>query len=357
MKKIKNVEQCVDAALQYIEANTGSLNSDIKAGFSALVNRHIQETAPIHMQEVTILLSDIRGFTSLSERYAAADVVQMLNNYFSRMNTIINRYGGMIDKYMGDAIMVVFGVDDSQQDDPHRGVACAIEMQIAMDEVNRANEALGFPELFTGIGLNSGTVSAGRLGSDIHEEFTVIGDGVNLASRVESYTLRGQVLISQHTYEKVKDVVTIAKKNTVRVKGKSEIVELYEVTGIDWQYKHLELPRREVRSSIRLAMDTTFAYQIVKGEEVMGDVLEGHLRDISYDGLFAILDHNIKPQTKIRFGLSTSLLGGKTRDIFARIVSVRKMKEGYGCGIEFSSLDDDCKESIKSYIDRIIMGN
>lgn len=308
-------------------------------------------------QVVTILLSDIRGFTAISERYTASQILQMLNLYFGYMNPIILKYGGMIDKYMGDAILVVFGEPESSPDDALNAVACAIEMQLAMDKVNLGNKALGFPDIFAGIGLNTDTVSSGQLGTDIHKEFTVIGDGVNLASRIESHSLRGQVLISQNTLAYVKDHVQIGQVNQVQVQGKSQPVELLEVIGIDFHGQRFEVPRREVRTSIRLEMDAPFEFQLIKGKKVLPNYLQGTIRDLSYHGLFAIADTAIEPLTNIRFTLSLNLLGGKSRDIYAKVVSVRTLPEGhYGYGIEFTMLDEESQHSIKNFIDRIIGG-
>jgi class 3 adenylate cyclase len=124
----------------------------------------------------------------------------MLNRYFGRMSAIIFANGGSIDKFMGDAIMVLFGAPIAHAEDVQHAVTCAVQMQIAMDEVNREHREQGLPELFMGIGINTGTVMAGLLGSEAYSEYTVIGDEVNLASRIEAFSLRGQVLISENTY-------------------------------------------------------------------------------------------------------------------------------------------------------------
>ena len=159
-------------------------SSELESQIYSLLHDSLGNEAA-HSSEVTILLSDIRGFTALSENYPATDIVSMLNHYFTRMNEIIHKYNGIIDKYMGDSIMVLFGVPDSDPEDVSRAVACAVEMQIAMDTVNQDNADSGLPELFMGIGVNTGSVSAGEVGSELHHEYTVIGDGVNLVSCIK----------------------------------------------------------------------------------------------------------------------------------------------------------------------------
>jgi len=323
---------------------------------ATLFANDVNEKLQSEDREVTILLSDIRGFTALSEQYQAIEIVNMLNHYFTRMNEIIIRYGGMIDKYMGDAIMVLFGAQHPKDDDSLRAVACAVEMQIAMDEVNNDNDKLNLPNLFMGIGINTGKVSAGDMGSKLHHEYTVIGDGVNLTSRIESHSLRGQILISEYTYKEVSEHVTIGNINQVRVKGKSNLVKLYEINACQWPTL-LEVPRREIRTSPRIEIDTTFPFQVIEGKKVSENIHEGKMKDLSYHGFYAIMDTEFDVFTDIKLSLSISLLGGENKDVYAKIMSIRELSVGnYGCGLEFTSLDQDSQDTIKNFIDRIISG-
>ena len=327
----------------------------LKRKISEVVDKYLDIDEHTDLREVTILLSDIRGFTALSERHQAGEIVEMLNTYFAYMNEVILRYDGVIDKYIGDAILVLFGAPHRKEDDPLRAVACAVEMQIGMDRVNQLNREHGLPELFIGIGINTGTVSAGQIGSDLYNEYTVIGDGVNLASRIESHSLRGQVLISEFTYAKVRNSIEVGQLNTVRMKGKSEPVKFYEVTGLNGD-RHLTVPRREVRTSVRVEVDSRFTFQIVSGKDVLPESYTGQLKDISYNGFFAVLPDPLEPFTEIRISLSLSLLGGDTRENYAKVMSVRKLPNGYGCGVQFTSIDDESQQAIKDQIDRIIAG-
>jgi len=143
-------------------------------------------------REVTIVLADLRGFTAISESFPPTAVLELLNRYLGRMSEIIFRHEGAIDKFMGDSIMVLFGAPNAHDDDVQRALACAVEMQLAMEEINDDNKRRGMPELFMGIGINTGTVMAGLLGSELYSEYTVIGDEVNLTSRIEAFSLRGQ---------------------------------------------------------------------------------------------------------------------------------------------------------------------
>jgi len=352
-KSIKNL--FVDNVLATIKASRNEPKRVLRERISSLADRFLDIDATSSLHEVSILLSDIRGFSALSERYKAQEIVSTLNNYFSHMNEIIFRHEGVIDKYMGDAILVLFGVPENRPDDALRAVSCAIDMQIEMDQVNEENMAQGLPKLYIGIGINTDTVSAGQVGSELHHEYTVIGDGVNLASRVESHTLRGQILISQVTYEKVRNNVEVVSVNKLQVKGKKEQVSIYEVEAISVD-RELRVPQREIRKNIRVEIDTGFSFQLIKGKEVLPEVLSGQIKNMSYNGFFVIIKQEIEPYTDIKISLSLSLLGGEKRDIYAKVMSVRKLPEGYGCGVEFTSLDEECEQSIKVFIDKIIEG-
>ncbi|MBI4207958.1 MAG: adenylate/guanylate cyclase domain-containing protein, partial [Betaproteobacteria bacterium] len=233
-------------------------------------------------REVTIVLADLRGFTAISEAYAATVVLELLNRYLVRMSEIIFRHSGTIDKFMGDSIMVLFGAPVGHEDDVRRAVACAVEMQVAMTEINRHHKQQGMPELFMGIGINTGAVMAGLLGSDLYSEYTVIGDEVNLTSRIEAFSLRGQVLISQNTFERCRDFIRAGDPMDVHVKGKVNPVSLREVLAIP--SLSAEVPRQEIRRSPRIEVKITFSYQVVKSKIVVPQMHQGTIRDISYHG-------------------------------------------------------------------------
>lgn len=348
-------QKLVDSLFAMMQTGHEHPETTVKQQISGVVDEFLGVAEPTSLCEVSILLSDIRGFTSISERHNADQIVEMLNTYFAHMNEVILRYDGVIDKYIGDAILVLFGAPRSREDDPLRAVSCAIEMQIAMDRVNQLNREHDLPELFIGIGINTGTVSAGQVGSDLYNEYTVIGDGVNLASRIEAHSLRGQILISEHTQAKVGKTIEVGHLNSARVKGKNEPVKFYEVTGLNGS-DTLKVPRREVRTSIRVEVDSKFTFQIVEGKGVLPEIYEGHLKDVSYNGFFAILPDALETFTDIKITLSLSLLGGDMREIYAKVMSIRELPTGYGCGVKFTSLDDESRQAIKDLIDRIIAG-
>ena len=153
-------------------------------------------------REVTILLSDIRGYTTITERLSPEQVVWMLNEYFAEMIDVVFAHGGVVDKFMGDALMAFFGAPVSYGDDCRRALIVALEMVERLDQLNRRRLERGEEEIKIGIGISTGRVVAGNIGSDKRMEYTVIGDDVNLTSRIEDLTREypNGILISQSTY-------------------------------------------------------------------------------------------------------------------------------------------------------------
>ena len=180
---------------------------------------------------VTVLFSDIRSFTTISEKMDAHELVALLNEYFTEMVGAVMSEDGVVDKYIGDAIMAVFGAPVVKPDDAKRAVRAAVRMRQALKGLNKKLAERGIPELKTGIGLHTGEVVAGNIGSEKRMEYTVIGDAVNLASRLETSTkdLGVNVLISEDTYRLVKDVCKTKKMKEITVKGRLQPVMTYAV--------------------------------------------------------------------------------------------------------------------------------
>lgn len=179
---------------------------------------------------VTVLMSDIRGFTKMSEHMSPEDVVSVLNNCFNEMVRVIHRHNGTIDNIIGDALMVLFGAPIARGDDPVRAVDCALDMQGAMAEVNRRNARMGLPPLSMGIGINTGDVVAGNIGSEAHAKYSVIGAPVNLAARLESKAGPGEVLVSASTFEQVRGMFEGGEVRMIEAKGFTGPVQAHVVT-------------------------------------------------------------------------------------------------------------------------------
>ena len=322
-----------------------------------ILNKTIKHESITESREVTILLSDIRGFTAMTENISPSSVIELLNRYFTTMNEIIvTQYGGTIDKFMGDSIMVLFGAPDSKNDDVERALNCALEMQIAMDKINETNASMDLPNLFVGIGINTGKVIAGKIGSELHSEYTVIGDEVNLASRIEAYSLRGQILISNNVYKRTKDFIRTGEPTDVFVKGKKCPVKLYELLAVKNPVLRF-VPRRELRKSQRIEVKMPFTYQKLAGKNILPEKYIGTVLDISDNGILAIVEESLEIFSEIKFLLTLSMLSGENSDIYAKIVKSFEVEGQLRACVAFTSVQPEAKEAIKTFIERIIQGS
>ncbi len=181
----------------------------------------------------TILFSDVRGFTTISERLSPEGLVSLLNQYLTPMTDIVYKYEGTLDKYIGDAIMAIFGAPVDMDDHATRACHVCLEMMDSLKILQAGWKAQNLPDIDIGIGLNSGWVSAGNMGSSQRFDYTVMGDNVNLASRLESINKQygTNIIISQSTYEAAKKDIHVREVDMVRVKGKREPVKIYELLG------------------------------------------------------------------------------------------------------------------------------
>lgn len=189
------------------------------------------------LSEVTLLFSDIRGFTAMSERAAPQEIVRMLNEYFEQMVDVIFRHEGTLDKFVGDEIIALFGAPVPIANAELAAVECALDMRKVLKEFNRIRVAEGQEEIHVGIGINTGMVVTGAIGSSRALQYTAIGDAVNTASRLCGFAKADQVILSDATYRKVADRVTGVALPPLRVKGKADELVVWNATGLrtsDW---------------------------------------------------------------------------------------------------------------------------
>jgi class 3 adenylate cyclase len=179
----------------------------------------------------TVLFVDIRGFTTMSENYQASEVLRLLNEYYEVLVEVVFRHEGTVDKFIGDEMMVIWGAPVAHDNDPHRAVMAALDMKTALSEFNRKSIQKGRPEIKIGIGINTGNLMAGYIGSSHTMSYSVIGDTVNTASRLCSSAHPGQIIISGDTWLKVKDRFEATALGDIRAKGKFKPVTAFSVTG------------------------------------------------------------------------------------------------------------------------------
>ncbi len=224
---------------------------------------------------VTIMMTDIRGFSILSQELDPQDCVKMLNNYFGVMTPLIQKHDGVIDEFLGDAILAIFGAPVRTEQHAQQAVACAIEMQQAMTEVNQNNEQWGLPSIEMGIAVNTGEVVVGNIGSETRSKYGVVGHHVNLTARIESFTVGGQVMASEYTIASLDTEVTIAQSLKVEAKGIKEPVEIHEITGIGAPYNlKLESDEQILQS---LQQELPVSFQLLSGKAVADKLVAGVL--------------------------------------------------------------------------------
>ena len=228
---------------------------------------------------LTVMLSDLRGFTAMSERMAPQDLITMLNHYFSEMYEEIERYHGTLIEFMGDGMLVVFGAPSWRESHASDAVAAAIAMQKRMEAVNRWNAERGFEPLAMGIGINTDDMILGNIGSVKRTKYGVLGAAVNLAGRIESYTTGGQILISPGTREAVQAPLEIRQTLRAAPKGVKSEIELSHVVGIGMPYD-LSLPQEnEVLRPLKVPAPVRFS--LVEGKHTEGESLEGCILALS----------------------------------------------------------------------------
>jgi len=183
------------------------------------------------LREITILVSDLRGFTALSEQLPPQAVLEIVNRYLERMTDIIIRHEGTIDEFTGDGILVFFGAPRKLRDHAGRAVACALEMQEALTALNKEYVEIGLPQLRMGIGINTGELIVGNIGSEKRKKYGALGNPINVAFRVESHTNGGEILLTASVYRCIDDDLRICSTREVHLKGIDKPVTLYEVAG------------------------------------------------------------------------------------------------------------------------------
>jgi adenylate cyclase len=205
-----------------------------------LVDKMAEDPAKYSMEgksdELTVMFSDIVGFTSISESLEPRELAAFINEYLTTMSLVIRNHRGTLDKYIGDAIMAFWGAPVEDHEHARQGVLAALAMQVQLAKINEAVRARGWPEIRIGIGLNSGVMRVGDMGSKVRRAYTVMGDPVNLGSRLEGLTREYGVgvLVGEATRQKVKDVV-FREVDRVKVKGKDEPVAVFQPLGMEGQ--------------------------------------------------------------------------------------------------------------------------
>ena len=295
------------------------------------------------LREVTFLVSDLRGFTALSSRMEPGKVIQIVNRFLAPMVDIITRYQGTVDEFQGDGILAFFGAPLASPDDPERAVACDVEMQRALVETNAEQRRRGLPELHMGIGINTGKVIVGNIGSEKRAKYGALGTPINMAYRIESDTVSGQVLISQSTYERVKDVVKVTHTWDLQFKGVDEQIQVYEVKGMDGQYACL-MPEQAPEHFLDLDPPLSIECFILEGKTVSDKGIAGRIERLSENRAQGVLDGAVEKNMNLKVRITPDGAGALS-EVYAKVMEADPTSGNSATRIvlNFTSLPDDAK--------------
>ena len=274
---------------------------------------------------ITILMSDLRGFTAMSERMEPHRLLAMLNHYFGEMTEIIQQRNGTIIEFMGDAIVAIFGAPLASESHASEAVAAAVEMQARMHEVNQWNKHRGYPMLEMGIGINTGDVIIGNIGSEKRTKYGVVGKNANLCGRIESYTVGGQILISPQTRELIKEPLAVDREQVVFPKGVKAPLVLTSVMGIGGKYG-LSCQAQEMHQLIPLNPPHNIEFFIIKGKH--SDMESNHGILTALSGKEAIMETGAAIEEYDNLHLE---IGGK---LYCKVIS----REERGWKLRFTAI-------------------
>ena len=266
---------------------------------------------------VTILMSDLRGYTRFAEHGDPAGVMAVLNDYLGRMADIVIAHGGTINEFIGDAIFAVYGAPIEHADHAERAAATALAMQRAMDALNESNAARGRPSFEMGIGINTGEAVVGNIGSEQRTKYAVVGAAVNLAARVESCTVGGQILMTESTARYLGSLAELAPPIHAELKGLDTPVALYELRGLGgrWaQHRDAVVPNgRDVSLPL--------VGWIVDDKQVRRESFAGRVRRVAGRQLEVELETSLPPLTNVRLRLTWPDLGRVSGDLWGKVTT------------------------------------
>ena len=271
-------------------------------------------------KNVTILMSDLRGFTALSSKLTAEELIKVLNRYFEAMVVCIQKYHGTVIEFLGDGIFTVFGAPKDLEDHASCAVNCAVEMQKAMPAVNEWNKANGYPELQMGIGINTGDVVVGNIGSEKKMKYGCMGSAVNITGRLESLTVGGQLFITENTARRLTEKLTVITEGAFLPKGAPEELRYYEIEGIGDNLTG-EAGSRNIEWKEQ-SCDNEYRFYVLEEKKVGATGYTGKITRLSADGRYAVLE--AEPELAERQNI---MLRQDDECIYAKVI--RKEDPGY----------------------------
>lgn len=298
-------------------------------------------------RHVSVLMSDISGFSQIAERLEPERVVELLNVYLSAMTEVVDDYEGAIDEFIGDAVLVIFGAPLEMKDHATRASACAVAMQARMKSVSDDLESRGLPRLEMTAAVNSGEVVVGTIGSKTRAKYGVVGSPVNLTGRLQSLAVPGEVLISDPTYQATggdSGPIRLAGTRKVALKGFAEAIAIHSVASVDGDdASPSQAVPDEIDDLTDLATPLPFGIAVLDGKEVTNDSHAGEVVALSPTGARVTLANSIPPRTDVR--LSFELDSGAAQ-IYGKILEVEDGPDGgWQARIRFSSVPPHATEA------------
>ena len=302
-------------------------------------------------REVTILMSDLRGYTRFAEQGDPDEVMAILNDYLGRMADIVIAHGGTINEFIGDAIFAVFGAPIAHPDHAERAAATALAMQQALAEINVGHVARGLPRFEMGIGVNTGEAVVGNIGSEQRAKYAVVGAAVNLAGRLEGATVGGQVFVSAETYARIRDLAEVAGPVELSMKGVAAPVPVYELRGISGRFAQRLVESGEDDRQVDLALPVECS--VLEGKVVSGERVSGVTRRLGVRGLdatFATI--TLAPLQNVRLTLRDPDSGQASGDLYGKVVATRDDNGSGVASIRFTSVDPGDRAMLEAFVHR-----
>ena len=288
-------------------------------------------------REVTILMSDLRGYTRFAELGEPEDVMVVLNDVLARMTDVIIAHGGTINEFIGDAIFAIFGAPLVHPDHAERAAAAAIAMQRAMADVNEGHARRGLPRFEMGIGINTGEAVVGNIGSEQRAKYAVVGAAVNLAARVEGCTVGGQIFLSPRTFACVCDLVEVGEPLSVEVKGLEAPLLLYELRAISGRFAQT-LPETGTDDE-QVPVALPFVCRVFEGKVLGTDAISGTVVRLGRRRLDVRLDGSLPVLINLRFRLNYPGLGYDSGDLYGKVIGTEQEESTWITRIRLTSID------------------
>ena len=300
-------------------------------------------------REVTVLMSDLRGYTRFAELGDAADVMVVLNGVLARMTEVIIAHGGTINEFIGDAIFAIFGAPLAHPDHAERAAAAAIAMQRAMVEVNEAHAQRGLPRFEMGIGINTGEAVVGNIGSEQRAKYAVVGAAVNLAARVEACTVGGQILLSPHTHARLRELVEVGEPFPVEVKGIAEPLLLYELRAIRGGFAQ-RLPEPTADDE-QLPVALPFVCRVFEDKRLGDATLTGTAVRLGRRHVDVRIEGVLRPLSNLRFQLNYPGLGYDSGDLYGKVVGTESYEGTPVTRIRLTSVDPVDQKILETFFE------